>query len=37
MRRFPYVLIYRIEPKRVLIVAVAHQHQEPGYWTKRVP
>jgi toxin ParE1/3/4 len=34
-RRFPYALLYTIEPERVLIVAVMHGSREPGYWKHR--
>lgn len=34
--RFPYALIYIIRRQRVIIVAVMHQHREPGYWRDRV-
>ncbi|MEX0827497.1 MAG: type II toxin-antitoxin system RelE/ParE family toxin [Haliea sp.] len=33
---FPYSLIYTIEPEKIWIVAVAHQHRRPGYWHKRI-
>ncbi len=36
LRRFPYFLVYRIEPTRVVIVAVAHAHRRPGYWKDRL-
>jgi plasmid stabilization system protein ParE len=32
VRRFPYNLIYRIEPDGVLVVAVAHHRRKPDYW-----
>jgi plasmid stabilization system protein ParE len=32
---FPYGLIYRPEPDRILIVAVAHLRRRPGYWRAR--
>ena len=35
VRGFPYSLIYRAEPARVLIVAVAHVRRRPGYWRAR--
>ncbi len=35
LRRFPYHLIYRIDPDRVLILAVAHHRRRPGYWRAR--
>jgi ParE-like toxin of type II ParDE toxin-antitoxin system len=34
--RFPYHLVYDIKESVVVIIAVAHQHREPGYW-KRLP
>ncbi len=33
--RFPYAVIYRIEPDLIRIVAVMHQRQRPGYWRNR--
>ena len=35
LRRFPFSVIYRVEPHRVLIVAVAHFRRRPGYWQAR--
>ena len=34
--RFPYGLIYQLQPGRIVIVAVAHLHRRPGYWRSRV-
>ena len=34
--RFPYGVIYLVEPDHIRIVAVMHLHREPGYWRKRV-
>ncbi len=34
--KFPYGLLYRVEPERVYIVAVMHLHRRPGYWRSRV-
>ena len=31
LNRFPYGLIYFIEPTEIVIVAVAHHHRKPGY------
>lgn len=31
-RVFPYTLIYRIAGQAVEVIAVMHQHREPGYW-----
>ena len=36
LHRFKYSLFYAIEPDRIRIVAVAHQHRRPRYWTKRL-
>lgn len=33
--KFPFSLIYRVEPERILIVAVAHTKRRPGYWKDR--
>lgn len=35
LKRYPYVLIYRIVSGQVLIVAVAHAKRRPGYWKDR--
>lgn len=32
---YPYGLLYRKEPRRILIVAVAHLSRRPGYWRFR--
>jgi plasmid stabilization system protein ParE len=36
LRRYPFSVIYRIEPKRILIIAVAHGHRRPEYWRSRI-
>ncbi len=36
VKRFPFGVIYRIEPDKILIVAVAHLRKKPGYWKKRI-
>ena len=36
LRRFPYSLMYAIEPDRLRVVAVAHQRRRPGYWLHRL-
>jgi plasmid stabilization system protein ParE len=33
--RFPYTIVYRVYQKVIVIVAVAHQSREPGYWRGR--
>lgn len=35
VRRFPYVVIYRVEAKRVLVLAVGHQRRHPDFWLDR--
>lgn len=35
-RVFPYAILYAIEPDYVLVLAVMHCHQQPGYWRSRV-
>jgi len=34
--KFPYSIIYSIEPDHIRIIAVAHNKRKPGYWAKRV-
>lgn len=36
VKRFPFGVIYRIEPDKILIVAVAHLRKKPGYWKNRI-
>lgn len=33
--RFPYSLLYRIDPEEVVILAVMHQKRHPSYWLSR--
>lgn len=33
--RFPYGIIYSIEPDRIYILAVMHLHRHPDYWIER--
>jgi plasmid stabilization system protein ParE len=37
LRRYPFSIVYRVEPSRILVVAVAHGHRRPRYWKSRVP
>jgi toxin ParE1/3/4 len=32
LKRFPFGLIYRIDPEQIFIIAVAHLQRRPGYW-----
>jgi plasmid stabilization system protein ParE len=36
LHRFPFSLIYSVEIDAILIVAVAHQRRQPGYWRNRI-
>jgi len=36
LHRFPFSLIYAVEPNAILVVAVAHQSRRPEYWKNRV-
>ncbi len=36
MKRFPFVIVYRVAPERIEIVAVAHGRRKPGYWERRL-
>ena len=33
--RFPYVLIYRVDPSEIFILAVKHDRRQPDYWRYR--
>ena len=35
VRGFPYVVVYRIRPGDVYVIAVAHTSRRPGYWKNR--
>lgn len=34
--RFPFNIIYSVEPNFILVVAVAHQRRRPHYWRSRI-
>ena len=34
--KFPYSLLYRVEPERIYVVAVMHRHRRPGHWRSRL-
>ncbi len=36
LERFPYRLLFVVEPRQVSIVAVAHLHRHPDYWKHRL-
>lgn len=33
--RFPYQIVYRVRPREIVIVALAHLKRRPGYWKHR--
>jgi len=33
--KFPYSIIYSIEPDYIYVIALAHTKRKPGYWLKR--
>jgi plasmid stabilization system protein ParE len=35
IRRFPFLLVYRIREDELIVVAVAHQRRNPSYWQRR--
>jgi plasmid stabilization system protein ParE len=36
MRRFPYVIYYRVLPDEINVIAVQHGHRNPRAWRRRV-
>lgn len=36
INRFPYNLLYSVEPTHIYIVAVMHQSRHPDYWSHRL-
>ena len=35
LRRFPYIVVYRLTEAAVQVIAVAHARRRPGYWRLR--
>ncbi|PIE03334.1 MAG: plasmid stabilization protein [Acidobacteria bacterium] len=35
LSKFPYSIVYSIEPNYILIIAIAHGKRRPYYWSKR--
>jgi toxin ParE2 len=35
LHRFPYGLLYKIDPAETIVLAVAHLHRHPNYWVGR--
>ena len=36
LQKFPYSIVFSIEPEHILIIAVAHAKRKPGYWHERI-
>jgi plasmid stabilization system protein ParE len=36
VRRFPFGILYRVDPDEIVEIAVAHMRRRPGYWKKRI-
>jgi mRNA-degrading endonuclease RelE of RelBE toxin-antitoxin system len=36
VRRFPFIVVYAVEPDGIVIVALAHTKRRPGYWMARI-
>jgi len=35
IHRFPYALLYRVDPEEIVIQAIMHLHRRPDYWMNR--
>jgi plasmid stabilization system protein ParE len=36
LKRYPYVVVYRVTENRIEVIAVAHGRRKPGYWADRI-
>jgi len=36
VHRFPYGLLYRVDPDEVIVLATMHLHRHPNYWLDRL-
>lgn len=36
VRRYPYRIVYTVEPDAILILAYAHERRKPDYWIHRL-
>src|SRR4051794_7967128 len=34
--RFPYTIVYVVREKLIVVLAIAHQSKDPGYWRHRM-
>ena len=35
INRFPFALLYRVDPDQIVIQAIMHLHRRPDYWLNR--
>ena len=35
VKTFPFGILFRDQPRRIVIIAVMHLHRDPGYWKNR--
>jgi plasmid stabilization system protein ParE len=35
LKRFPFFLVFEVDPNRIVVLAVAHARRRPGYWRDR--
>lgn len=33
LHKFPYKILYSVEADHIFIIAIAHQHRKPDYWS----
>lgn len=36
LRKAPYLVVYTLLPDQIVVVAIAHARNEPGYWRERL-
>jgi hypothetical protein len=36
LHQFPFSIVYRVFPSKIIVLAFAHGHRRPGYWMKRL-
>ena len=36
IKRFPFGILYRVESKKIVVIAVADLRRKPGYWKERI-
>ena len=36
LKRYPYVVVYRVTEDRIEVIAIAHGRRKPGYWADRL-